>query len=48
MGMKTIAEFVETDAILQRLVGIGGDYEQGYGIGKPAPLEEIILAKEEL
>ncbi|PKH07260.1 bifunctional diguanylate cyclase/phosphodiesterase [Moritella sp. Urea-trap-13] len=42
MGMKTIAEFVENDAIRQRLQDMGVDYAQGYGIGKPAPINEIL------
>ncbi|NOT12112.1 MAG: EAL domain-containing protein [Methylococcaceae bacterium] len=37
MGLKTIAEFVENDAILSELKKIGVDYAQGYGIGKPEP-----------
>ena len=40
MKLKTIAEFVENDAILQRLGEIGIDYAQGYGIQKPGPLQE--------
>jgi EAL domain-containing protein (putative c-di-GMP-specific phosphodiesterase class I) len=39
MGKKTIAEFVENDAILERLRGIGVDYAQGFGVARPAPLE---------
>ena len=38
MGKKTIAEFVENDAILARLREIGVDYAQGYGIAKPKPI----------
>ncbi len=38
MGKKTIAEFVENDAILQKLKAIGVDYAQGYGISRPSPL----------
>lgn len=38
MGMKTIAEFVENDLILDRLRGLNVGYAQGYGIGKPMPL----------
>lgn len=38
MGMKTIAEFVENDDILEILRGMGVDYGQGYGIEKPKPL----------
>ncbi|MEP6605143.1 MAG: EAL domain-containing protein [Nitrosospira sp.] len=35
MHIKTIAEFVENDAILAVLRRIGVDYAQGYGIEKP-------------
>lgn len=42
MGMKTIAEFVENDAILKKLQEINVDYAQGYGIGRPQPLDELI------
>ncbi|TCK19205.1 PAS domain S-box-containing protein/diguanylate cyclase (GGDEF)-like protein [Thiogranum longum] len=38
MGMKTIAEFVENDEILEQLNHIGVDYAQGYGIHKPEPM----------
>ena len=38
MGMKTIAEFVETDAIITQLQALNVDYAQGYGIGKPIPI----------
>ena len=41
MGLATIAEFVENDAILQVLVDIGVNYAQGYGIHKPARIEEL-------
>ena len=41
MGIKTVAEFVETDAILQRLAVIGVDYAQGFGIARPEPLNEL-------
>jgi len=34
-GLRTIAEFVENDAIVQVLREIGVDFAQGYGIGKP-------------
>ncbi len=42
MGMQTIAEFVENDEIQQKLIEIGVDYAQGYGIGKPHPFDELI------
>lgn len=42
MGMKTIAEFVENDLIKAKLSGIGVNYVQGYGIGKPIPLTDLL------
>lgn len=47
MGLATIAEFVENDAILKILTEIGVDYAQGYGIHKPCPFDQIFpsLAK---
>jgi diguanylate cyclase (GGDEF)-like protein len=41
MGKKTIAEFVENDAILAGLRKLGVDYAQGYGVGSPRPIEEM-------
>ncbi|UPW18541.1 EAL domain-containing protein [Agarivorans sp. TSD2052] len=43
MGKKTIAEFVENDAINQILLDIGVDYAQGYHFGKPVPIEMLVL-----
>ncbi len=40
-GVRTIAEFVETDEILERLVELGVDYAQGYGVAVPRPVEEL-------
>lgn len=42
MGKKTIAEFVEDEAILEMLETIGVDYAQGYGIALPKPINEMI------
>lgn len=42
MSIQTIAEFVENDSIRQCLCDIGVDYAQGYGIGRPMPLEIAI------
>ena len=38
MKMQTIAEFVESDEIMEKIKEIGVDYGQGYGIQKPKPL----------
>jgi EAL domain-containing protein (putative c-di-GMP-specific phosphodiesterase class I) len=40
-GLKTIAEFVESAAIQARLVKIGVDFAQGFGIHRPEPLTPI-------
>jgi diguanylate cyclase (GGDEF)-like protein/PAS domain S-box-containing protein len=41
LRIKTVAEFVETEAILQRLAEIGVDFAQGFGIARPVPLDEL-------
>ncbi len=42
LAIKTIAEAVENDAVLEHLKAIGIDYAQGFGIAAPLPLEEVI------
>ncbi|HDP88669.1 MAG TPA: EAL domain-containing protein [Thioalkalivibrio sp.] len=42
MGMKTIAEFASSEAIIARLRELGVDYAQGYALGKPQELTEIL------
>ena len=44
LGMKTIAEFVENDEIVNKLKTIGVDYVQGYGIEKPHPFDDLLDA----
>jgi diguanylate cyclase (GGDEF)-like protein/PAS domain S-box-containing protein len=46
IGIHTIAEFVESDTILDALRGLGVDFAQGYSIAKPAPLDEILVSPE--
>jgi EAL domain-containing protein (putative c-di-GMP-specific phosphodiesterase class I) len=38
MGIKTVAEYAENDAIVRELKTMGVDYAQGYGVSMPAPL----------
>jgi len=38
MGIQTIAEFVETEAVLEMLREIGVNYAQGYSVHMPEPL----------
>ncbi|MGD8122143.1 EAL domain-containing protein [Vibrio sp. TRT 2004] len=42
MGKKTVAEFVENTHIIEQLMELGVDYAQGYIIGKPKPLRELV------
>ncbi len=41
MGKKTIAEYVESDAIMQEMKRIGVDYVQGYGVAIPVELDKL-------
>ena len=42
IGVRTVAEWVETPALAAELGAIGIDYAQGYGIAKPEPLEALL------
>ena len=42
MGMETVAEYVETDDLRTRMASLGVDFGQGFAIGRPVPLEEIL------
>lgn len=46
LGAETIAEFVETNEILNECRRIGIDHAQGYGIAKPIALEVILQEQE--
>lgn len=43
--MRVVAEYVENEDIRTAAIALGIDYLQGYGIGKPAPLEELAVAE---
>ena len=42
MKLKTVAECVESEAIWQATRSLGVDYGQGFHIGRPLPLEEVL------
>lgn len=42
MGKYTVAEFVENTQVIDKLLELGVNYAQGYIIGKPKPLEELV------
>jgi diguanylate cyclase (GGDEF)-like protein/PAS domain S-box-containing protein len=40
-GVQTIAEFVESQEILERLMEMGVDHVQGYQLGRPRPMRSL-------
>lgn len=42
MSLTTVAEYVETEEIRTRVATLGVDYGQGFAIGRPAPLIELL------
>jgi EAL domain-containing protein (putative c-di-GMP-specific phosphodiesterase class I) len=42
MGLVTVAEYVETDELRVRMANLGVDYGQGFAIGRPIPLGEVL------
>ncbi len=46
MGIQTVAEYVEDQAILNKLIAIGVDYAQGFHIAKPGPLDKFLQLSE--
>ncbi|GMR21572.1 MAG: EAL domain-containing protein [Gammaproteobacteria bacterium] len=43
MGIRTVAEYVESEDILQRVSAIGIDFVQGYHVGPPVPCRQEYL-----
>jgi len=46
VGLRTVAEFVETAAIQTCLEELGVDFAQGYAISRPAPFAELLQASQ--
>jgi EAL domain-containing protein (putative c-di-GMP-specific phosphodiesterase class I) len=42
MDLTTVAEYVETDEIRTRITALGVDYGQGFSIGRPVPLVDVV------
>jgi EAL domain-containing protein (putative c-di-GMP-specific phosphodiesterase class I) len=42
MGMQTVAEYVESEALLNALHEIGIDHAQGDAVARPRPLEAVL------
>lgn len=45
MGKKTIAEFVESEALVGALKALGVDEAQGYALGRPRPASELFSVR---
>jgi diguanylate cyclase (GGDEF)-like protein len=46
IGLTTTAECVESDSILKTIHALGVDYGQGFSIGRPRPLEQVLSEQE--
>jgi Amt family ammonium transporter len=42
MGMETVAEYVETDELRVRMTALGVDFGQGFAIGRPVPIDDVL------
>jgi predicted signal transduction protein with EAL and GGDEF domain len=42
MSIVTVAEYIENEAISARIAELGVDYGQGFAIGKPIPLADLL------
>jgi EAL domain-containing protein (putative c-di-GMP-specific phosphodiesterase class I) len=42
LGMRTVAEFVDRAPLVDALRGLGVDDGQGFHLGTPAPLHELV------
>jgi EAL domain-containing protein (putative c-di-GMP-specific phosphodiesterase class I) len=42
MSLSTVAEYVETEEIRTRVATLGVDYGQGFAIGRPTPLADLL------
>jgi len=45
MGKRTVAESVEQTGVLEKLREIGVDYAQGYALGMPVPIDELLIQR---
>jgi EAL domain-containing protein (putative c-di-GMP-specific phosphodiesterase class I) len=48
LGMKVVAEWVESTAILEKLIELGVDYGQGFAIHKPVRLSDLVATTSQV
>jgi len=44
MGLETVAEYVESKKTKALVTKLGVDFAQGHAVGKPAALDEVLVA----
>ena len=44
LGVRTVAEFVDSEAVLERCRELGFDFAQGYFLGRPEPMADLAAA----
>lgn len=44
MGITTVAEYVESAGVRDRLAALGIQFGQGYALGRPGPLDDVLAA----
>ena len=42
MGLKTVAEYVESEETRQLISDLGVDFAQGHNIGRPVALDSVL------
>jgi diguanylate cyclase (GGDEF)-like protein len=47
MGITTVAEYVETNGVRDRLAALGIQFGQGFALGRPGPLDDVLAALAE-
>ena len=47
MGITTVAEYVESNGVRDRLAALGIQFGQGFALGRPGPLDDVIAAVAE-
>jgi diguanylate cyclase (GGDEF)-like protein len=44
MGITTVAEYVESNGVRDRLAALGIQFGQGFALGRPGPLDDVLAA----
>jgi diguanylate cyclase (GGDEF)-like protein len=47
MGITTVAEYVESNGVRDRLAALGIQFGQGFALGRPGPLDDVLAALAE-